>query len=112
MKDLLKVGLCLAVLCPALWCFAASARAQDSDQPQDAEGRQDCLEGPPDNQGNAATNQVLSESRAQAAVAWLVGHGVRAGRLTAEGSGQARPVADNATDDGRAKNRRVELAQQ
>lgn len=70
------------------------------------------VEGHTDNQGNAAANQALSEKRAQAVVAWLTGHGVTAGRLTAKGLGQIQPIADNATEDGRAKNRRVELAQQ
>ncbi|HVO56997.1 MAG TPA: OmpA family protein [Dongiaceae bacterium] len=70
------------------------------------------IEGHTDNQGNAAANQVLSEKRAQAVVAWLTAHGVAAGRLTAKGFGQTKPIADNSSDDGRAKNRRVELAQQ
>jgi OmpA-OmpF porin, OOP family len=68
------------------------------------------VEGYTDNQGNAAANQALSEKRAQAVVAWLGAHGVDAARLSAKGLGQANPVADNTTDDGRAKNRRVELA--
>lgn len=70
------------------------------------------VEGHTDNQGNAAANQSLSEKRAQAVVAWLAGHGVRAGQLTAKGLGQTQPVADNSREDGRAKNRRVELAQE
>ena len=68
------------------------------------------VEGHTDNQGSAASNQVLSEKRAQAVVAWLVAHGVDAARLKAQGYGQTKPVADNSSDDGRAKNRRVELA--
>jgi len=68
------------------------------------------VEGHTDNQGNAAANQTLSEKRAQAVVAWLSGHGVAAARLAAKGFGASKPVADNANDDGRAKNRRVELA--
>ena len=68
------------------------------------------IEGYTDNQGNAAANQALSEKRAQAVVAWLSSHGVAAARLSAKGFGQSNPVADNATDEGRAKNRRVELA--
>ena len=70
------------------------------------------VEGHTDNQGNAAANQSLSEKRAQAVVAWLDSHGVNASRLSAEGFGQTKPVADNATEDGRAKNRRVELVKQ
>jgi len=68
------------------------------------------IEGHTDNQGNVGANQTLSEKRAQAVVAWLTANGVQADRLTAKGFGQTRPVADNSTDEGRAKNRRVELA--
>jgi OOP family OmpA-OmpF porin len=67
------------------------------------------IEGHTDNQGTAAANQVLSEKRAQAVVAWLTAHGIAAGRLAAKGLGQTKPVVDNGSEDGRAKNRRVEL---
>jgi len=67
------------------------------------------VEGHTDNVGSAAANQTLSEKRAQAVVAWLTSHGVEGSRLKAKGWGQAKPVADNTTDDGRAKNRKVEL---
>jgi OmpA-OmpF porin, OOP family len=67
------------------------------------------VEGHTDNVGAAAANQSLSEKRAQAVVAWVVAHGVAASRLTASGYGATKPVADNSSDDGRAKNRRVEL---
>jgi OOP family OmpA-OmpF porin len=67
------------------------------------------VEGHTDNVGAAAGNQTLSEKRAQAVVSWLTTHGVQAARLSAKGWGQSKPVADNTTDDGRAKNRRVEL---
>ena len=70
------------------------------------------VEGHTDNQGNAAANQALSEKRAQAVVAWLGAHNVPAARLTAKGLGQTQPVADNSSEDGRAKNRRVELVKQ
>ena len=62
-----------------------------------------------DNQGKAERNQKLSEARAAAVVDWLVSHGVASNRLTSEGFGATHPVADNSTDEGRAKNRRVEL---
>jgi len=68
------------------------------------------VEGHTDNQGAAAANQTLSDKRAQAVVAWLTAHGVPASRLVAKGFGASKPIADNATEDGRAKNRRVELA--
>jgi OmpA-OmpF porin, OOP family len=67
------------------------------------------VEGYTDNVGQAAANQALSDRRAQAVAAWLTGHGVAGARLSAKGFGPANPVADNTTDEGRAKNRRVEL---
>jgi OOP family OmpA-OmpF porin len=70
------------------------------------------VEGHTDNVGAAASNEALSAKRAQAVVAWLSAHGVAASRLTAKGWGQAKPVADNTSEDGRAKNRRVELVKQ
>jgi len=62
-----------------------------------------------DSQGTDAYNQGLSERRAQAAVAYLVSRGVPDGKLRALGRGESRPVASNATEEGRARNRRVEL---
>jgi OOP family OmpA-OmpF porin len=54
-------------------------------------------------------NQGLSERRANSVVAYLVSKDIDAGRLSAVGHGESMPVADNATKDGRAQNRRVEL---
>jgi outer membrane protein OmpA-like peptidoglycan-associated protein len=56
------------------------------------------VEGHTDIQGNAAANQLLSEKRAQAVVAWLSAHGIPAARLTAKGFEQTQPVADNGTE--------------
>jgi OmpA-OmpF porin, OOP family len=70
------------------------------------------VEGHTDNVGPAAANQALSQKRADTVCTWLVSHGIAADRLTAKGFGDTQPVADNSTDDGRAKNRRVELAKQ
>lgn len=67
------------------------------------------VEGHTDNVGNAKSNQELSENRAKSVVAALVAKGVAADRLQAKGWGDQKPVADNASDAGRAKNRRVEL---
>jgi OmpA-OmpF porin, OOP family len=67
------------------------------------------VEGHTDNVGARAANQKLSEQRAAAVVSWLVAHGVDKSRLTAQGFADSKPVADNSTEEGRAKNRRVEL---
>ena len=67
------------------------------------------IEGHTDSTGTKAGNQALSQQRAQAVVAWLCAHGVAAARLSAAGFGDTKPIADNATDEGRARNRRVEL---
>jgi outer membrane protein OmpA-like peptidoglycan-associated protein len=62
-----------------------------------------------DNVGTPDANLKLSQDRAQAVMAALVERGVKADRMTAKGYGQTAPIADNRTEDGRAKNRRVEL---
>ena len=67
------------------------------------------IEGHTDASGSAGHNQTLSEQRAAAVRAYLVSHGVDAARLTAVGFGATKPVADNASELGRAQNRRVEL---
>ena len=60
-----------------------------------------------DDRGSATYNQRLSDRRARAVVDYLVGHGVSAANLSARGFGKDNPVASNATDEGRARNRRV-----
>ena len=67
------------------------------------------VEGHTDNTGTSANNQTLSEARSQAVVDKLVEMGISKDRLKAAGKGQTAPIADNATDEGRAKNRRVEF---
>ena len=68
------------------------------------------VQGHTDNVGGDAYNQTLSEARAHAVADWLAKHGVAAARLTARGYGKTKPVADNSNDEGRARNRRVEIA--
>lgn len=67
------------------------------------------VEGHTDSTGNATTNQALSEARSKAIVDKLVELGIATDRLTSSGKGQTTPIADNGTDEGRAKNRRVEF---
>jgi outer membrane protein OmpA-like peptidoglycan-associated protein len=62
--------------------------------------------------GDATSNMRLSQARAQSVIADLIGkHGIAGARLVAFGAGPWAPVASNKTEDGRAKNRRVELVE-
>ncbi|MEO6418392.1 MAG: OmpA family protein [Polyangiaceae bacterium] len=67
------------------------------------------IEGHTDNVGNAAVNKKLSEQRAQSVANWLIAHGSAKDRFAAVGIGKDRPLVSNATDAGRAQNRRVEF---
>jgi outer membrane protein OmpA-like peptidoglycan-associated protein len=67
------------------------------------------VEGYTDNIGSDDYNLKLSEERATAVQAFLIGQGVQPENITAQGYGKADPVADNSTNSGRAENRRVEL---
>ncbi|MCW3111024.1 MAG: OmpA/MotB domain protein, partial [Segetibacter sp.] len=67
------------------------------------------IEGHTDNTGVPATNKVLSENRAKAVMNAISAKGIAANRLSSKGWGQEKPVADNKTEEGRAKNRRVEI---
>jgi outer membrane protein OmpA-like peptidoglycan-associated protein len=67
------------------------------------------VEGHTDNTGSIATNNELSLRRAIAVRDYLIGQGVAASSIDVAGLGPSRPVADNATADGRARNRRVEI---
>ncbi|MDQ6972012.1 MAG: OmpA family protein [Mariprofundaceae bacterium] len=62
-----------------------------------------------DSRGQETYNQQLSEKRAMSVGDYLVSHGINADRLAMHGYGEAKPIADNATAEGRAQNRRVEL---
>ena len=67
------------------------------------------IDGHTDNTGKEDKNQTLSEQRAASVKAYLVSKGIDESRLTSTGYGQEKPVADNKTAAGRAKNRRVEM---
>lgn len=67
------------------------------------------IEGHTDNVGGKAPNQVLSEQRAASVKSALVAKGIAADRIKPVGYGQDKPIADNATEEGKAKNRRVEI---
>ncbi|ATQ76557.1 cell envelope biogenesis protein OmpA [Massilia violaceinigra] len=62
-----------------------------------------------DSQGNKATNQNLSQARAEAVKTYLTSSGIKAELLSASGQGADRPVASNDSADGRARNRRIEF---
>ncbi len=67
------------------------------------------IEGHTDSRGNANSNQLLSQKRADSVRDALIAAGVAANRMTSIGMGEDHPVADNDTEEGRAKNRRVDV---
>ena len=78
---------------------------------QDAESKI-VIEGHTDSQGDASYNQELSQRRAQSVRDYLISRGIAADRVTATGFGLTRPIGDNASPEGRANNRRVEIVVQ
>lgn len=62
-----------------------------------------------DSDGSEAYNQQLSERRAQSVVSYLISRGIRGDRFLTVGAGETRPIASNATPEGKAQNRRVEI---
>jgi outer membrane protein OmpA-like peptidoglycan-associated protein len=67
------------------------------------------IEGHTDNRGSNDLNEKLSNDRANSVMQYLIGKDIDAGRLSAAGFGPRKPIADNNTNDGRQKNRRVEF---
>jgi outer membrane protein OmpA-like peptidoglycan-associated protein len=67
------------------------------------------IEGHTDNIGTPKSNQTLSENRAEAVMNAIIAQGIDKTRLASKGWGQSKPIADNSTEEGRAKNRRVEI---
>ena len=67
------------------------------------------IEGHTDDVGSDKYNQKLSDQRAASVKAYLVEHGIDAGRLASKGWGESKPIADNKTEEGKEQNRRVEF---
>jgi outer membrane protein OmpA-like peptidoglycan-associated protein len=70
------------------------------------------VEGHTDSQGSSSFNQDLSQRRAESVRSYLVSHGIASDRVTAQGFGSTRSIADNGSAEGRANNRRVEIVVQ
>jgi outer membrane protein OmpA-like peptidoglycan-associated protein len=62
-----------------------------------------------DSTGSDAINNPLSVNRAQSARDYLVARGVNSSRISIDGRGSREPIADNATESGRARNRRIDI---
>ena len=75
----------------------------------DNPGQAILIEGHTDNVFTEEYNQVLSERRAEALKAFFVNKGIPEERIITRGYGETRPIANNETEEGRAKNRRVEV---
>jgi outer membrane protein OmpA-like peptidoglycan-associated protein len=67
------------------------------------------IEAHADNRGTTERNMMWSERRAKAVAEYFISKGINKERLTYKGYGDTKPLADNATEEGRSKNRRVEL---
>jgi OOP family OmpA-OmpF porin len=74
-----------------------------------AEGLKVGVYGHTDNIGNPTANEKLSNERADAVKNYLLGKGLPEARIESKGYGDTKPIADNTTNDGRAKNRRVQI---
>jgi len=79
---------------------------------QDHEDLRLLVEGHTDDRGSDDFNKTLSEQRAEAVAAWLIDHGVDAGRLAAIGYGESQPAVDNSSPEKMAQNRRVVFRRQ
>jgi OOP family OmpA-OmpF porin len=66
------------------------------------------IQGHTDSKGTAEYNQKLSERRAEAVRQYFISKGIPASQMTTKGYGMTKPIADNATEEGRAMNRRIE----
>lgn len=89
-----------------------SSLAQVADALKDQDNAKILVEGHTDSRGSEQTNLLLSKARADAVGLFLTSRGIPPDRVTAQGLGPSRPVADNSTPEGRANNRRVEIVVQ
>lgn len=89
--------------------YASTVLAQVAQNLQDNPGWRIRIVGYSDNSGNPERNRRISRERAEAVRNWLADHGVDRSRMIAIGRGDEHPVADNSTDSGRERNRRVEI---
>jgi outer membrane protein OmpA-like peptidoglycan-associated protein len=80
----------------------------DTLRPQ-AQTHEILVEGHTDSKGTPSSNQLLSENRARAVMEFLISRGIPSTAITSVGIGQVRPISDNASAEGRANNRRVEI---
>ena len=97
----------------AKWALLSTAQTKLNDV-ADALTKQDkdssiVVEGYTDSQGKDAMNQELSQKRAESVRTYLVSRGIASDRITAQGFGPGKPIADNTSPEGRANNRRVEI---
>ncbi|MFO0612161.1 MAG: OmpA family protein [Polyangiaceae bacterium] len=95
-----------AVIDPSSYALLEQVAAAITSHPEIARV---AVDGHTDDRGSAERNLDLSRKRALAVVAWLNEHGVDPRRTEARGFGSRQPIADNTTDEGRARNRRVEF---
>ena len=92
--------------------LSAEGKAEVADMVAKFEGKtvdSVVIAGYTDDSGDASFNQQLSEKRAEAVKAELVANGANPDKITTVGYGEASPIADNSSREGRAKNRRVEI---
>lgn len=88
---------------------AQNSLGQIADALKEQQDKRILIEGHTDSRGSDATNQALSQARAESVAAFLISRGVPSEHITTAGLGPSRPVADNNTAEGRANNRRVEI---
>jgi len=88
---------------------SAQTRLGEAAKAMKEDGRSITVVGHTDSTGSDELNQKLSLARAEAVRAYLVKQGLPADHVKAEGAGEGQPIADNATAEGRANNRRVEI---